>query len=119
MSLIDDGANIINSMVTEGCYVDGNLNYSILFSDVTVENNATVEYSVVMRNTKIGKNADVKYAIIADDVIIEDGAIVGAAPEEFKNPEKWGIAVIGQGAIVKSCQVVKPGEMIEPNSGRS
>ena len=113
---IDKDAKIVNSMVTEGCYVDGKLNYSILFSDVKVENNANVEYSVVMRNTKIGKNAEVKYAIIADDAIIEDGAIVGAAPEDFKNPQKWGIAVVGQGAVVKSGQTVLPGEMVEPNS---
>ena len=115
---IDDNANIVNSMVTEGCYVNGKLNYSILFSDVTVEKDADVEYSVVMRNTKIGKDAVVKYAIIADDVVIEDGAVIGAAPEKFKNPEKWGVAVIGQGAVVKSGQVVLPGEMIAPNQGR-
>ena len=113
---IDKSADIENSMVTEGCYVNGKLNYSILFSDVTVEENATVEYSVIMRNTCVGKNAVVKYAIVADDAIIEDGAVVGAAPETYDG--KWGIAVVGQGARVKSGQVVLPGEMIEPDSGR-
>ncbi len=115
---IDKSADIDNSMVTEGCYVNGKLKYSILFSDVTVEENAQIEYSVVMRNTKVGKNAVVKYAIIADDAIIEDGAIVGAAPEDYRDKGKWGIAVVGQGARVKSGQVVLPGEMIEPDSGR-
>ncbi|MBE7021072.1 MAG: glucose-1-phosphate adenylyltransferase [Ruminococcaceae bacterium] len=113
---IDKDADIENSMVTEGCYVDGKLNYSILFSDVTVEEGADVEYSVIMRNTKVGKGASVKYAIVADDAIIEEGAVVGAAPESYEG--KWGIAVIGQGARVKSGQVVLPGEMIEPDSGR-
>lgn len=115
---IHNSADVVNSMVTEGCYVDGKLNYSILFSDVEVQSDATVEYSVIMRNTKIGKNAQVKYAIIADDAIIEDGAIIGAAPEDFKNPDKWGIAVIGQGATVKSGQIVLPGEMVEPGCVR-
>lgn len=111
-------AKIENSMITEGCYVNGKLNYSILFSDVEVDDGAELEYAVVMRNTKIGKGAKVNYAIVADDVIIEDGAVVGAAPEVYGNQEKWGIAVIGQGAVVKSGQVVMPGEMIQPNSGR-
>ena len=71
-----------------------------------------------MRNTKIGKGAKVYYAIVADDAIIEDGAVVGAAPEVYGNQGKWGIAVIGQGAIVKSGQIVLPGEMIQLNSGR-
>lgn len=111
-------AKIENSMITEGCYVNGKLNYSILFSDVEVDDGAELEYAVVMRNTKIGKGAKVNYAIVADDVIIEDGAVVGVAPEVYGNQEKWGIAVIGQGAVVKSGQVVMPGEMIQPNSGR-
>ena len=96
--------------------MNGKLNYSILFSDVTVEENAQVEYSVVMRNTTIGKNAKVRYAIISDDAVIEDGAVVGAAPETYDG--KWGIAVVGQGARVKTGQIVLPGEMIEPDSGR-
>ncbi len=115
---IHNSPEVVKSMVTEGCYVDGKLNYSILFSDVEVQSDATVEYSVIMRNTKIGKNAQIKYAIIADDAVIEDGAIIGAAPEDFKNPDKWGIAVIGQGATVKSGQIVLPGEMVEPGCVR-
>lgn len=115
---ISKDAKIENSMITEGCYVNGNLNYSILFSDVTVDDGADLEYAVVMRNTKIGKGAKVHYAIVADDAIIEDGAVVGAAPEVYGNQDKWGIAVVGQGAVVKSGQVVLPGEMIQPNSGR-
>ncbi len=115
---ISRDAKIENSMITEGCYVNGNLNYSILFSDVEVDDGADLQYAVVMRNTKVGKGAKVHYAIVADDAIIEDGAVVGAAPEEYGNQEKWGIAVVGQGAVVKSGQVVLPGEMVQPNSGR-
>lgn len=113
---ITENANIENSMVTEGCYIDGKLNYSILFSDVTVEKDAELDFAVVMKNVKVGRNAKVRYAIVADDVVIEDGAVIGAAPENYDG--KWGIAVIGQGSVVKSGQVVKPGEMIEPNTGR-
>ena len=109
---IAQNAVIDNSMITEGCFVDGKLNYSILFSDVTVNEGAEIDFAVIMKNTVVGKNAKVKYAIIADNVVIEDGAVIGAAPEEYSG--KWGIAVIGQGAVVKAGQVVLPGEMIEP-----
>ncbi len=115
---ISNRAEIINSMVTEDCYVNGRLNYSILFSDVTVDDDADVEYSVIMSDTKIGKGAKVLYAIVADGAVIEDGAVVGAAPETMENPEDWGIAVVGQGAVVKAGQVVMPGKMIEPGRGR-
>ena len=78
---------------------------------------AQIDYSVVMRNVKIEKGAVVKYAIIADDAIIESGAEVGAAPEDYTEG-KWGIAVIGQGAVVKSGQRVKPREMLAPYESR-
>ena len=119
-SYMGKSAEISRSMVTEGCEVNGHLNYSILFSNVSVAEGANIEYSVVMKNVKIGKNAKIKYAIIADDVIIEDGAVIGAAPEETHNPEGWGIAVIGRGAIIKSGQVVPANTMISAlNNERS
>ncbi len=115
---ISSNAEIINSMVTEDCFVNGKLNYSILFSNVSVEAGAEVEYSVAMRNTRIAEGAKVRYAIVADDAVIEEGAVVGAAPESLSEGEKWGIAVVGQGAVVKKGQIVRAGEMIEPGYGR-
>lgn len=110
----DNEIYFVDEGVTEGCFVDGKLKDSILFSDVTVCDGAELNFSVVMSNTKIGKNAKINYAIIADDAIIEDGAVVGAAPEDVTDMSKWGIAVVGQGARVKAGQTVLPGEMIEP-----
>lgn len=115
---IGDKAEIIESLVTENCQINGKLWYSVLFSGVTVDEGSKLNSCVVMSNTKIGKNVDIKYAIIADDVIIEDGAVIGDSPEYFTNPSEWGIAVIGKGAVVKAGQVVRPNEMIEPYSGR-
>jgi len=115
---IGKDAEIIESMVTENCDVEGKLWYSVLFSGVSVGEGSTLNSSVVMSNTKIGKNVNIQYAIIADDVVIEDGAVIGGSPEHLVNPEDWGIAVIGKGAVVKAGQVVRPKEMIEPYSGR-
>lgn len=115
---IGESATIKNSMITEGCDINGSVNYSVLFSGVGIDEGASVEYSAVMKNAKIGKNAIVKYAIIADDVVIEDGAIVGASPEQCENIDLWGPAVVGHGAIIKSGQVVLPKQMVEPFSNR-
>lgn len=115
---IGTNAQIIESMVTENCRIDGKLWYSVLFSGVEVQSGASLNSCVVMSDTKIGKNADIKYAIIADDVIVEDGAVIGDLPENCRDSSEWGIAVIGKGAVVKSGQVVRPNEMIEPYSGR-
>ena len=105
-------------MVTENCRIDGKLWYTVLFSGVQVASGASLNSCVVMSNTKIGRNADIKYAIIADDVVIEDGAVIGDLPENCEDSATWGIAATGNGAIVKSGQVVRTTAMIEPYSGR-
>ncbi len=115
---IDEHAEIAESIVTEGCEIDGKLWYSVLFSNVTVEEGAELNSAVVMSNTVIKKGASVKYAIIAEDVIIEEGAIVGDDPCNYPDASEWGIAVVGRGAIIKKGQVVRPKEMIEPDANR-
>ncbi|MBP3337527.1 MAG: glucose-1-phosphate adenylyltransferase [Clostridia bacterium] len=108
-------ANIINSMITEGCYVNGFLNNTILFSDVTVEEGASIEYSVVMSNVNVGKGAKIGYAIVADGAVIEDGAVVGAFFDaDSKNEHK--ITVIGQGAVIKKGENVPEGAMVGVNA---
>ena len=107
-----------NSMITEGCEVDAIVNNSILFSDVTAEEDAQVCYSVVMRSAKIGRGAKVRYAIVADNAVIEDGAVVGAPPEDYPDRDNWGIAVVGQGAVVRSGEVVLPKQMLMPGQGK-
>lgn len=111
-------ADVVESLVTEGCDIDGKLWYSVLFSGVTVEEGAELNSAVVMSNTVIQKGASVKYAIIAEDAVIEEGAVVGDDPCNYPDPSEWGIAVVGRGAVVKKGQVVKPKEMIEPDANR-
>ena len=114
---IGKGVKIGESMITENCSLVGcNLWYSVLFNGVSVDEGTTLNSAVVMQNAKIGKNCTIKYAIIADDAVIEDGAVIGAEPENYDG--EWGIAVVGSGAVVKAGQVVKPQEMIKPNTGR-
>lgn len=115
---IGDTATIKNSMVSEGCEIFAKVSDSVLFSNVYAEEGAEISYSVVMRNAKIGKNATIRYAIVADDAVIEDGAIVGAPPEDYPNRDDWGIAVVGQGAVVHAGEVVLPKQMLEPNEGK-
>ena len=109
---IDNDADIKNSIITEGCKINATVNNSVLFSDVVADSGAKIDYSVVMRNVKIEAGAKVKYAIIADDAVIESGAEVGMAPEDYPERDKWGIAVVGQGAVVKAGQKVLPKEML-------
>ena len=81
-----------------------------------MQKGASLSSAVVMSGAQIQQNASVNYAIVADDAVIEEGAVIGSAPEELPYGEKWGIAVIGRGAVVKKGAVVRAGQMIEPFS---
>lgn len=108
---VSDTANVENSLITDGCEVNGSLDYSILFENVTVEEGASVEYSLVMPGAVIKSGAKVKYAIIAENAVIDENASVGVDPEEIA-PEDFGITVIGSGVTVGKRAKIGAKEMI-------
>lgn len=108
---IAESAKVEHSLITDGCEVYGELDYSILFENVTVEQGAQVDYSLVMPGAVIKKGAKVKYAIIAEDVVVEENAVIGKDPTEV-SPEDFGITVIGSGVTVGKGATVGAKEMI-------
>ena len=79
---ISDKATVENSIVAEGCEIEGDIDYSVLFSDVKVEEGANVHYSIVMPGAVIKKGAVVQYAMVAENSVIEEGAVIGENPEK-------------------------------------
>ena len=75
---IGSDAKVENSMITEGCEIDGDIDFSVLFANVTVEEGAEVRYSIVMPGTVIKKGAVVQYSIVAENAVIDEGAVVGS-----------------------------------------
>ena len=109
----DKNAKVENSMIGEGCYIAGEVDYSILFSNVNIEEGATVKYSIVMPGTTIRKGAVVEYAIVAENAVIDEGAHVGESPEAIENLEAWGVTVIGEKVTIGKGAAVKAKEMID------
>ena len=106
-------AKVQNSMVTEGCEIDGEVDFSVLFSGVTVEEGAVVKDSIIMPGATIRSGAVVQYAIVAENAVVEGGAQVGARPGEVPDKSKWGITVIGEGIRVGRDAIVPPKAMVE------
>ena len=82
-------------MISEGCAVDGTIDFSVLFQNVVVEEGAVVKDSIIMPGTVVKKGAKVEYAIIGEGCTIEEGAQVGERPEAVEDSANWGIAVVG------------------------
>ncbi len=109
---VSDKAVIENSIVAEGCEIEGKIDYSVLFSDVTVEEGAFVDYSIVMPGAVIKKGAVVQYAMVAENSVIEEGAVVGENPQQSANLDEWGVSVVGAGVKVGKNGRVKAKSMI-------
>ena len=110
---VSNDAVIQNSLVADGCNVYGNLEFSILFSGVTIGKGATINSSIIMPGAVIEEGATVQFAIIAENTVVRKNAVVGAKPEDCANRDDWGIAVVGENAIIDEGAVVKPNEMID------
>ncbi len=110
---IADSAEVENSMIGEGCYIAGEVDYSVLFSNVTVEKGASVKYSIVMPGTTIKSGAVVEYSIVAENAVIESGAHVGQSPENIEELDNWGVTVIGERVTIGNGAAIKAKEMID------
>ena len=112
---IGESAELQNSLVTEGCEVDGKVDFSILFENVKVEKGATITDSIIMPGARVEKGATVQYAIIAENVTVKKNAVVGERPENSSNLEKWGVCVVGAGLTVGENAVIGAGTMVKKN----
>ncbi len=101
-------AQVSDSMITDGCRVEGNVRHSILFAGVTVEKDAVVEDAVVMGGTTIGAGAVVKHCIVAENVVIEEGAVVGAQPTDNEK----SVATVGSNVTIGRNAKVGPNAMV-------
>ena len=110
---ISEKAKVQNSMISEGSRVYGDVDYSILFNDVTIEEGAEVKYSIVMPGTVVKKGAVVQYSIVAENAVIESGAVVGKSPEDMDNHDDWGVAVVGAGVNVGEGAFVAPQTQVD------
>ncbi|MBO5023928.1 MAG: glucose-1-phosphate adenylyltransferase [Clostridia bacterium] len=104
------GANgkAYNTMLTEGCVVDGEVRNSVLSNGVCVEEGAYVNDCVIMANVTIKKGAKVEYAIIDYDTVIGEKATVGGNRADGNK-----ITVLGAGCKVADGDVVPAGEMLD------
>ena len=80
--LIGAKASVKNSLVTQGCVVNGEVEGSVLFSNVNIGEGAKVIDSVLMPGVLIEEGAVVKKAIIDEGVVVKAGTVVNDEAKE-------------------------------------
>ncbi|MCI5819871.1 MAG: glucose-1-phosphate adenylyltransferase subunit GlgD [Acidaminococcus sp.] len=87
-----EGAVVKNSMIADGCEIDGTVENSILFRSVKVQKGAVVKNSIIMENGIIMENAKLNYVISDKNVIVQSG-------RELSGFESYPIVIV-KGKVV-------------------
>jgi glucose-1-phosphate adenylyltransferase len=104
----DDGDRVgraVDSLVSNGVIISGGLvRSSVLSPGARVDSWARVERSVVLHNSRVGRHAVVENAILDKNVVVAEGAAVGADKEHDRargfTVSSGGITVVGKGQVV-------------------
>lgn len=71
-----DGAIVRNSLVADGCIIQGTVENSILFRGVKVGKNTHIKNSIIMQDTLTGENVYLNCVITDKNVVIRDGRVL-------------------------------------------
>lgn len=74
-------ASVSNSLVADGCFVEGTVRNSILFRDVRVAKGAVVENSIVMQGAVICENTSINCAVLDKNVVVKSGRTLSGAED--------------------------------------
>ena len=75
-----ENANTGNSLIADGCTIEGTVENSLLFRGVVVEKGAVVKNSILMQGTVIGANAKLDSVITDKNVTISANRNLSGAP---------------------------------------
>jgi glucose-1-phosphate adenylyltransferase len=73
---ISSEATIQQSLISEGCVIEGNVNHSVLFQGVHIGKGSIVKDSVIMPGAVIGENVYIERAIVPEGMRIERDTII-------------------------------------------
>jgi len=107
---IGENAVISNSIVSEGCNIDGKVTNSVIYHGSTVERGAEIKDSIIMPGTKVGANSRICHAIVGWNATIGENCVIGA-PQKAPVGGEWKIAVVAPELELERNSVVKEGEM--------
>lgn len=73
-------SHLTNSLVADGCIIDGTVENSIIFKGAKIAKGAVVKNSILMQDTVVGENATLSYVIADKNVNIKNGVELSGAP---------------------------------------
>ena len=75
--IIGPNAKINEAYITTGCFIDGDVKHSVIFTGVRVNKDAKVRDTVLMNNVTVGEGAKLERCLVMNDVKIPANAHFG------------------------------------------
>lgn len=66
-------SRVENSLIAEGCVIEGEVKNSIVFRGVKVGKGAKIENCILMQSCEVGENAQLEYVVADKNVVFKDG----------------------------------------------
>ena len=73
------GSSVKNSLVANGCIIDGEVENSIVFRGARIEKGAVVKNSIVMQDTYIAQNSVINCVITDKNVVVTPNKTLSGA----------------------------------------
>jgi glucose-1-phosphate adenylyltransferase len=110
-----------DTLLSNGCVVNGTVIHSVLSPGVRVEAGAVVRDSVIMNDTVIGAGAVVECCVLDKEIEIGPGARLGCGDDDTPNQLEpaninTGITIVGKRARVPAGAVIGRNCRIDPNT---
>ncbi len=71
-----DTATVRNSLLADGCHIEGEVENCVLFRGVRVEKGAKVTNSIIMQDSVVQADVRLNYAIVDKDAVIREGRML-------------------------------------------
>jgi len=72
----NEGAKVTNSLIADGCVIEGTVENCILFRGVKVGRGTVVKNSILMQDTYVGSDVTLNCVVTDKNVIIRDGRVL-------------------------------------------
>ncbi len=100
---ISEAANVANSLVSNGCIIEGTVENSVLSPGVIVAEGAVAKNSIIMSDSIVGSHSMVDHSILDKEVVVEAGCYVGFGDDFTVNRREpkvldTGITIVGKKA---------------------
>lgn len=92
---ISCGASVANSLINEGCTIEGNVENCVLFNEIHIKNTSIVNSTVILSGVTIEENCNIYNAVIMEDVVIKAGTTIGS-------PDSNVVYLVSKNKIIES-----------------